>query len=64
MLECRTGTLAGEIVGQFRAGQGWHEQIISESRQDSRPVAQGADGKVTEILIGPVRPLLAAAVWR
>jgi hypothetical protein len=43
-----------------RAGQGWHEQIISESR----PVAHGADGKVTEILIGPVRPLLAAAVWR
>ena len=46
-----------------RAGQGWHEQIISESRQDSRPVAHGADSKVTEILIGPARPLLAAAVW-
>jgi hypothetical protein len=59
MLECSTGTLAGEIVGQFRAGQGWHEQIISESR----PAAHGADGEVTEIPIGPVRLLLAAAVW-
>jgi hypothetical protein len=32
------------------------------NRQDGRPIAHGADGKVTEILLGPIRPLLAAAV--
>jgi hypothetical protein len=33
------------------------------NRQDSRPFAYGGNGKVTEILIGPIRPLLAAVVW-
>ena len=64
MLEIRTGTLTGKILGQFGGGRDWHEPIISEDRQDSRPIADGADGKGHGDPYRPARPLLAAAVWR
>jgi hypothetical protein len=42
-------------------GQDRHEPVTSEDKQDLMPIAHGPDGEVMEIVIGPIRPLLAAA---
>ena len=62
MLECRRGR--GRVGdSQSVPGRAWLARADNlGNRQDGRPIAHGADGKVTEILLGPIRPLLAAAV--